>query len=128
MTASELTGRDRDNSIPVSVENAAESLSAARRRLTILIVDEYDGSLDAGRLAEAIAAVETEQRMAELTSQDRKRVYISLYQHHLETLDDAGAIVYEDRSKKVHPTDATTGLAQIVRHLHRVCEQSTTPP
>jgi hypothetical protein len=88
-----------------------------------LLVDEHDGSLDAGELATAIAAIETGQRIGELTSQDRKRVYISLYQHHLETLNRAGVIVYEERSKRVYPTDATAPLACIVRQLHWLCEK-----
>jgi len=122
MTAPDTTGRDRDSSIPVSVDNAADSLSTARRRLTILLVDEHYGTLDAGELATAIAAIETGQRIAELNAQERKRVYISLYQHHLEKLDHAGAIVYEERSKSVYPTDATGPLACMVRQLHWLCE------
>lgn len=122
MTAPKPSNRDGYNSIPIPVDDAVESISAFRRRLVILFINEHDSALTIGKLAEAIASIETGQPMTQLSAQERKRIYIALYQHHLKTLHRTGAIIYEDRAKKVHETKATEGLAEIIRHLHWVCE------
>ena len=122
MTATNYRNRDGYNSVPISVEDAAESLSACRRRLVIVFTAEHNRSLTAGELAEAIAAIETDQPVNQLNTQERKRVYIALYQHHLETLDETGAIEYDDRAKRVSSTNTTEGLAKIIHRLNWVCE------
>lgn len=73
-------------------------------------------------MAEAIAAIELDKDIPELDAQERKNIYIALVQHHLDILDALGAIVYDERSKEVSATEATAGLADLVRHLESVCE------
>lgn len=51
--------------------------------------------VDIGDLAEHVAGVENGIDPARLNSQQRKRVYISLYQSHLPKLDDAGAVRFD---------------------------------
>jgi hypothetical protein len=46
-------------------------------------------------LAEQIAAWENDVEVGELTSQQRKRVYVSLYQTHLPKLAEAGIVNYD---------------------------------
>jgi hypothetical protein len=87
-----------------------------------MILDDVETPHSVGDLAEAIAAIELDRSISELSSQDRKRVYISLYQVHLDTLEKAGAISYDDRSKEIHETEATAPLADLVRHIEAVCE------
>lgn len=87
-------------------------------------MDDVESPHSVGDLAEAIAAIEQDKEISELTSQDRKRVYIALVQHHLDMLDELGAIAYHERSKQVYESEATEGLADLVRHLETICEEN----
>ncbi|WP_254278613.1 DUF7344 domain-containing protein [Haloarcula marina] len=72
-------------------------LQCRRRRLVLKYLDEYGGNGPArmGDIAEHVAAVEQETTVDRLTSQQRQRVYISLYQSHLKTLDRLGIVDYD---------------------------------
>lgn len=70
-------------------------LENQRRRDTLHYLEANDGSARLDELAEAIAAKENDVEIPHLTSQQRKRVYIALYQCHLPKLDGAGVIDYE---------------------------------
>lgn len=122
MTALIPTPWSSNNAVPTDVEEAIEAINNSRRRHVLCLLDEQDGAMSTGQLAEGIAAIEMDKQIPELTAQERKRVYISLYQGHLDTLDEVGAVNYNERSKEVHATDATAGLAELVRHLESVCQ------
>jgi hypothetical protein len=86
------------------LDDVFELLGNERRRHVIALLTESprDGEMwTLGDLAEEIAAVETGTSVSQLSSQQRRRVYISLYQGHLPTLDGAGVIDYDDRSGDV---------------------------
>jgi hypothetical protein len=110
------------NSIPLGIEESIEAISNSRRRHVLALVEELDAPRSVGDLAEAIAAIELEKDIPELSAQDRKRVYIALIQVHLDTLDELGAVAYHERSKQVYPTDATAGLTDLVHHLELICD------
>jgi len=122
MTAIIPTPWSSDNSVPLDVEQAIKAIQTSRRRHVIAIMDDVESPHSASDLAEAIAAIELDKDIPELDSQERKTIYISLIQRHLDTLDELGAIVYDERSKEVYATEATSGLAALVRHLESVCE------
>lgn len=65
-----------------------------RRRYVLRYLDEHDGIVQLGELAEALANWEKEDDGAYITHRDRKRAYVSLYQTHLPKLDRAGVIEY----------------------------------
>lgn len=69
-------------------------LSNHRRRYTIRFCKE-NGSATLAELAEHIAALEQDKSLSEITSSERKRVYTSLQQTHLDRLEDAGMIRYD---------------------------------
>jgi len=71
-----------------------ELLSNHRRRYTIQFCKE-NGSATLSELAEHIAAIEQDKSPAEISSSERKRVYTSLQQTHLNRLEDAGMIRYD---------------------------------
>lgn len=56
-------------------------------------------------LAEQIAVIENETDAEKLSSQQRKRVYVSLYQTHIPKLEETGIIEYEDDQGKVYLTE-----------------------
>ena len=54
-------------------------------------------------VAEQVAAWEHDTTVAQLSSDERQRVYIALYQSHLETLEEAGVIAYNKPRGVVEP-------------------------
>lgn len=71
-----------------------ELLSNHRRRYTIRFCKQ-NGKATLAELAEYIAAIEQDKSPAEITSAERKRVYTSLQQTHLDRLENAGMIHYD---------------------------------
>jgi hypothetical protein len=63
-----------------------------RRRNVLKYLDEQGGNATLGEVSERLAAIENDKPEAQITSQERKRLYVGLYQCHLPRMDDAGAI------------------------------------
>lgn len=70
-------------------------LSVERRRRVLTYLADHGDETTLNDLAEHIAAVENNTEIYLLSSQQRKRVYISLYQDHLPKLADADVIDYD---------------------------------
>jgi hypothetical protein len=70
-------------------------LKNQRRRRILRYLITYDDTVTIGTLAEHIAVLENDTTQTALTSRERKRVYIGLYQNHLPKMDDAGAIKFD---------------------------------
>lgn len=78
------------------------SLQNERRRRVLRILDDArDETFTMGDVAVCIAAAENECPEQEVTSDQRKRVYVALYQHHLPQLDEVGLIEYEQNRGRV---------------------------
>lgn len=71
-----------------------EVLKNQRRRRTLQYLIERDNPVTIGALAEHIAALENDTTESALTSRERKRVYVGLYQCHLPKMDDTGAVEF----------------------------------
>lgn len=69
---------------------------------------QEDGPVTLGDLAEHVAAWELDKEVAELTSAERKRVYTSLQQTHLPTLERANMVEFNDRT--IELTDGAADL------------------
>lgn len=70
-------------------------LQNERRRLVLRYLRDTEGPVRMRDVAEQVAAWEHETTVEELTSTQRQRVYIPLYQSHLTKLDEAGVIDYQ---------------------------------
>lgn len=70
-------------------------LSTERRRQVLRYLRDETESTTLGTLAEHIAALENDKPERLLSSTERKRVYVALYQCHLPKLDDANVIEFE---------------------------------
>ncbi|ADD06831.1 uncharacterized protein Nmag_3281 [Natrialba magadii ATCC 43099] len=70
-------------------------LQNERRRLVLRYLRGTDEPVRMRDVAEQVAAWEHDTTVAELTSTQRQRVYIPLYQSHLSKLDEAGVIDYQ---------------------------------
>lgn len=103
--AASESGSGADSSVVTTVgEGSAVGLSQVfdvlrnrRRRDVLRYLVETDEQATISELAETIAARECDKPVAQITSQERKRVYIGLYQGHLPKMDDYGAIKYNQQ-------------------------------
>jgi DNA-binding transcriptional ArsR family regulator len=98
-----------DSSLPDEIASVAESddgdrlskdvifelLKNRRRREVLSYLLEADETVTLGELAEQIAAWENDTDVNALSSDQRKRVYVALYQTHLPKMDDAGIVEYD---------------------------------
>ncbi|MFW5958701.1 MAG: DUF7344 domain-containing protein [Natronomonas sp.] len=69
-----------------------------RRRVIEYLKTQEDSTTSLSTLAKHIAALENDVDQAQVSSAQRKRTYISLYQNHLPKLDDYGVIEYQQNS------------------------------
>lgn len=107
--------------IPIGTDDAFTAISNSRRRHVICILKRRTGAVDVRDLAVDIAAIENQCRSYEVTSTQRKRIYISLIQTHLDRLDSLEVIDYDSRSKRVRATYATQPLAHYIQQLTTRC-------
>ena len=94
--------QDADESADASAEEPAFSkdeifhlLQNERRRMVLRYLRGTEGPVRMRDVAEQVAAWEHDTTVEELTSTQRQRVYIPLYQSHLSKLDEAGLIDYQ---------------------------------
>lgn len=92
---------------PLTPDSVFELLSNHRRRMVLYCLRTSGGSIDMQDLAEQIASMENDVPAEELTSQQRKRVYVSLYQTHLPKMAEMGAVEYDKDGGVVQLTDRT---------------------
>ncbi|ELY93411.1 hypothetical protein C483_05578 [Natrialba hulunbeirensis JCM 10989] len=90
-------------STALSDDDVFHILQTSRRREAIRYVLHSEDTVKMGALAEHVAAREHETTVAKLTSTQRQRVYIPLYQSHLPKLDKAGVIEYNKSRGIIRP-------------------------
>ena len=94
-------------------------LQNERRRLVIKYLHGVESDAEDGRVrmrdvAEQVAAWEHDTTVTQLSSTQRQRVYIPLYQKHLPKLHDAGVIDYNQSRGVIVPTERVDRLAEFV--------------
>jgi hypothetical protein len=98
-TESTETGEgDRE---PIPKDDQFAILKNRRRRDILKYLREHDGKSTLSDLAEFVAAKENDIDESLLSSDERKRVYIGLYQCHLPQMDDTRVVDFEKRSGDV---------------------------
>ena len=90
-------------------------LSSPRRRYVLYYLRSTGETVQLTDLAEKVAAWENDVEPGDITDQERKRVYVSLYQTHIPRLAEASLIDYEKESGQIAPSDQT---ARIDRYLN----------
>lgn len=94
----------------LSQDNVFDILSDSRRRYILYYLRKTGEPVELGKLAEELAAWENEIPVGELTKQQRKRVYVSLYQTHIQKLAEAGIIEYDPDSGLVSLDEQTSQI------------------
>lgn len=102
------------NADGLSKDDVFDILSNARRRYVLYHLREERDPVELGDLARELAAWENETTVEELTKQQRKRVYVSLYQTHIQKLQEAGIVEYDEDSGKV---SLGSSAAEIGAHI-----------
>jgi DNA-binding transcriptional ArsR family regulator len=90
-----IDGGTVPESEPLSKDVLFEILKNERRREALSFLRECGGQTTLSDMAEHIAAKENDITVQQLTSSQRKRVYIGLYQCHLPKMDSAGIVAFE---------------------------------
>ena len=94
----------------ISQDSAYDLLSNSRRRYVISILRERDEPMALNELSRELAAWENDVDPAELTDQQIKRIYVSLYQTHIPKLSDAGVVSYDQETGTVELEDTVHEL------------------
>lgn len=76
-----------------------------RRRRVLKYLDEQGGNTTLGDVSERLAAIENDKPKSQITSQERKRLYVGLYQCHLPRMNDAGAIDFNSDRGIIEATE-----------------------
>lgn len=84
----------------ISKDDLFHLLRNSRRRAVVQYLRGREGPVRMRDVAEQVAAWEHDTTVSGLGSDERQRVYVALYQSHLDTLADAGVIEY-DKSRGV---------------------------
>ncbi len=95
---------------PLEKDVIFEILKNRRRRDALRYLEENGGTARLDELAEYIAAKENNITVMELSSDQRKRVYIGLYQCHLPKMDGAGVIAFNKNRGTIQLLDAAGQL------------------
>lgn len=97
----------------LSQDEVYHLLSNPRRRFIISHLRDTE-SVGLQELASTVAAWENDTSPEQLTDQQKKRVYVSLYQTHIPKLEDAGIITYDDETSQIYLQD---NVEQLERYL-----------
>jgi len=98
------------NPAELSLDDIYHLLQTQRRRDVLRYLRTADDRVRLRELAEQVAAWEQETTVDDLRSDERQRVYISLYQSHLPKLDNHGIVDYDKDRGWVEPTPYTERL------------------
>ncbi|WP_255166999.1 DUF7344 domain-containing protein [Natrononativus amylolyticus] len=106
--ANDVGNDHRDETQPADLEkdDIFHILQTRRRRDALRYLQGTDEPVRMRDLAEQVAAWENETTVEQLSSDERQRVYISLYQSHLPKLDEEGIINYNQSRGIVERTPA----------------------
>jgi hypothetical protein len=89
----------------LSVDETLEILQNNRRRLVLEYLHETGGTVELSVIADHVTATENDTDVSSITSTERKRVYVGLYQFHLPKMADMGVIDYDQDRGEVSLTD-----------------------
>ncbi len=87
----------------LGLDQIFEMLKNQRRRYVLQYLRKVDQQVTLGTLSEQIAAWENDKAVEQITSDERKRVYVGLYQVHLPKLDDADIVTFDKARDSIEP-------------------------
>jgi len=121
-TETEEQPAETSEELPLDV--TFEILKNRRRRLVLQYLRDAEETTSIGELAEHIAAIENDTTVQQLNAQQRKRVYIGLYQCHLPKMDDAGVVEFNQDRGRIDPG---LNVEPLYDYLDVGAEETSTP-
>ncbi len=106
---------EHDQRSALSLDLVFEILKNSRRREVLRYLKERRERVTLSELAEHVAAIENDTTVQALSSQQRKRVYVGLYQCHLPKLDDMDVVEFNQSRGHV---DLGPNAAQLDKYLY----------
>lgn len=101
----------------ISKDAAFHLLQNSRRRAVLrYLIARGEDDVSMRGVAERVAAWENDTTVSGLTSIERQRVYIALYQSHLPKLDDHGVIDYDRNRGTLSTTSLITVFEPYLDH------------
>ncbi|MFQ3294328.1 MAG: hypothetical protein ACI8VE_001398 [Natrialbaceae archaeon] len=82
-----------------------------RRRFVLQYLKQKEDPVELGDLATQVAAWEYDTTVQDVTSEQRKRVYTTLQQTHLDKMAEAGIVEYDADRGVIRSTDQTADLS-----------------
>lgn len=90
-----------DASRDLPLDQIFEILKNERRRTVLHYLHEQDETVSLGELAEYVAAIENDKEVPKVTSNERKCVYVGLYQCHLPKMDNMGIVEFNQNRGRI---------------------------
>ncbi|PSP91446.1 hypothetical protein BRC87_02895 [Halobacteriales archaeon QS_4_66_20] len=87
----------------LGLDQLFEVLQNQRRRCVLKYLREHEEATTLSDLSEQIAAWENDKEVRRISSSERKRVYVALYQCHLPKMDDMGVVEFEKARGTIEP-------------------------
>lgn len=118
-----------DSPVTISKDAAFHLLQNSRRRAVLRYLLEHDDDAYSMReVTEQVAAWENDTTIAELTSNERQRVYIALYQSHLPKLAESDVIEYDRDRGTLTPTSLMSVFEPYLDEEHQTESVLTVKP
>ena len=106
--------KSRPSGTELSMDEVFELLKNPRRRMVINYLKENGNTATLSDVAEHIAACENDITVQELSSDQRKRVYIGLYQCHLPKMDNFGVVDYDKNRGTIELRESVAQLESYI--------------
>ena len=110
--------------VDLSLDTIFEILKNQRRRYVLKYLRESSGTVQLNELADQVAAWENDKAVGLVSSNERKRVYVGLYQCHLTKMDDSGVIDFDQYRGTI---DARPAVDRLYEYLDFGQETETEP-
>ena len=108
----ELVAEQQGESDTLSLDERFEILKNERRRIVLQYLMEADETVRLNDLTDQVTAIENDTTIDVITSEERKRVYVGLYQFHLPKMAKMGVIDYNKDRGDIALTDTGSDLYQ----------------
>lgn len=105
----------------LGLDQVFEILKNQRRRYVLQYLRAVDGQVTLSDLSEQIAAWENDKEVRQITSSERKRVYVGLYQCHLPKMDGMDVVSFNKPRAIIEPGE---NIELLYRYLDRPGAQS----
>lgn len=120
----ELVKNIKEASLNLSLNEIFSILQNSRRRKIIKDLNEHN-TLKFDNIIRVIAAEENDKEISELTSQERKRVYIGIHQVHLDELVENNIVKLKENKSVLEAGCNCKPLALIIKIAEHISLQST---